>query len=98
MTKPEHTTPPKKLIGLKYDMGQGLPQVVVKASGKTVDDVLRKRSLVSGPPVVKDEQLAEQLYRLPVDGQIGADLFQLVAALLAHVFAIEEAHKGNKHA
>lgn len=83
----------KKLIGLKYNLGEGLPQVIVKASGSTVDDVLRTRSLVSGPPVVKDKRLAEQLYRLPIDGQISPDLFQLVAALLAHVFAIEETLK-----
>jgi len=97
MTNAGENPGPKKLVGLRYDMGEGLPQVVVKASGKTVDDVLRKRSLVSGPPVVKDTRLADQLYRLPIDGQIGPDLFQLVAALLAHVFAIEESLKGKNN-
>lgn len=97
MTEADEKRVPKKLVGLRYDMGEGLPHVVVKASGQTVDDVLRKRSLISGPPVVKDAALAEQLYRLPIDGQIGPDLFQLVAALLAHVFAIEESLKGKTH-
>lgn len=93
MTDRGESPGPKKIVGLKYEMGEGLPTVVVKASGKSVDDILRARSLTSGPPVVKDQQLAEQLYRLPMDGQIGPELFQLVAALLAHVFAIEESLK-----
>jgi len=37
-----------------------------------------------------DPELAEQLWRLPVDGEIGPELFQLIAVLLTHVFAIEE--------
>ncbi|MBI3900290.1 MAG: EscU/YscU/HrcU family type III secretion system export apparatus switch protein [Gammaproteobacteria bacterium] len=97
MTTSEHSSP-KKVVGLKYEMGEGLPTVVVKASGNAVDEVLRARSLVNGPPVVQDAQLADQLYRLPMDGHIGPELFQLVAALLAHVFAIEEAEKRKGNA
>jgi type III secretion system FlhB-like substrate exporter len=40
--------------------------------------------------LVKDPQLLQQLYRLPMDAEIGPELFQLVAALLAHVFAVEQ--------
>ena len=80
----------KKVVGLRYEPGEGLPQVVVKGSGQLADAILRKRDAVDGPVVVKDAQLLEQLYRLPMDAQIGPELFQLVAALLVHVFAIEQ--------
>jgi hypothetical protein len=35
----------------------------------------------------------EALYCLPVDGEIGRELFDLVAALLVHVFAIDDLAK-----
>ncbi len=79
-----------KVIGLQYRPAQGLPQIVVKGCGEMAERILRSRNLSNGPPVIRDPQLAEQLYRLPMDGQIGPELFQLVATLLAHVFAIEE--------
>ena len=84
---------PKKVVGLAYEAGQGLPRVVVKGSGKMADEILRQHDPESGPMLVKDAQLLEQLYRLPMDAQIGAELFHLVAALLAHVFAVEEKMK-----
>ena len=86
----------RKIIGLKYELGESLPQVIVKANGKAVEDILRKRNLVTGPPVVKDQALLEQLYKLPMDAEIGPELFHLVASLLAHVFAVEAKLKGGQ--
>jgi type III secretion system FlhB-like substrate exporter len=40
--------------------------------------------------------LLEQLYKLPMDAQIGPELFHLVASLLAHVFAVEAKIKGGE--
>lgn len=80
----------KKVVGLSYEPGQGLPRVVVKGSGKAAEAILQQRNVQTGPLVVKDKQLLEQLYRLPMDAEIGPELFQLVAALLAHVFAVEQ--------
>lgn len=85
-----------KVVGLKYEQGTGLPQVIVKGSGKMADAILRQGNSGDGPMVVKDAQLLEQLYRLPMDAQIGPELFHLVATLLAHVFAIEHKLKGDK--
>jgi type III secretion system FlhB-like substrate exporter len=44
--------------------------------------------------VVKNPALLEQLYRLPVDGRIGPELYRAVAVLLAHVLAVESVLKG----
>lgn len=80
----------KKVVGLQYEPGQGLPQVILKGTGKVADSILASRDLGSGPQVVRDEKLVEQLYRLPMDAEIGPELFHLVARLLAHVFSIDE--------
>jgi flagellar biosynthesis protein len=85
---------PNKVVGLAYDPGSGaLPQVVVKGCGEMAERLLRERDWLHGAEVVKDPKLAEQLFRLPMDGAIGPELFQLVAILLTHVFAIEEVHR-----
>lgn len=81
---------PKQVVGLKYEVGAGLPQVVLKGSGRIAEEILRTRSLANGPAVIENAALAQQLYRLPIDAEIGPELFHLVATLLAHVFAIEE--------
>ena len=81
---------PSKVVGLGLEPQQGLPRVVVKGCGEFADRILRERNWPHGPPVVSDPQLAEQLFRLPVDGQIGPELFELVAILLTHVFSLDE--------
>lgn len=84
---------PGKVIGLKYEPDRGLPRVILKGSGKLAEEIIAAGKRMDGPPLVKDERLLEALYRLPVDGEIGPELFELVAALLVHVFAIDELAK-----
>ena len=88
-------TLPQKVVGLAFEPHDELPRVVVKGCGEAAERILRERDWLHGPGVVKDPQLLEQLYRLPMDGTIGPELFQLVAILLTHVFAIEERLRGE---
>ncbi len=88
---------PKRVVGLQYEPGQGLPQVVLKGSGRIAEEIVRKGERGAGPSVVRDAALVDQLYRLPIDARIGPELFHLVAALLAHVFTIEQKLKGRSH-
>jgi flagellar biosynthesis protein len=88
-------TTPRKVIGLAFEARDELPRVVVKGCGEAAERILHERDWLHGPGVVKDPQLLEQLYRLPMDGTIGPELFQLVAILLTHVFAIEERLRGE---
>lgn len=80
----------KKVVGLQYEPGEGLPRVIVKGSGRIAEEILKKRPLHNGPKVFKNQQLVDKLYRLPIDAEISQDTFQLVAILLTHVFSIEE--------
>jgi len=84
-----------KVVGLAYASGDELPRVVVKGCAEAAAAILRERDWLCGPEVVRDPQLVEQLFRLPVEGPIGPELFQLVAILLTHVFAIEEKLRGQ---
>ena len=85
----------KKVIGLAYKPGEGLPKIVVKGHGKAAEEIMKKKSLGYGPRVIKDKQLVDKLYRLPVDAEISQETFYLVATVLSHVFAIEEKLKNK---
>ena len=99
MTQRTRTEMTHRVIGLRYAPAEGLPQVVLKASGELADAVLRERMHhAHAAPVVRNEALLEQLYRLPVDGRIGPELYRAVAVLLAHVLSIEAKLKGDAHA
>jgi type III secretion system FlhB-like substrate exporter len=88
---------PMRLVGLKYEPQRGAPQLVLKASGEQADEVLiARRHAAQAAPVVRDPALLEQLYRLPIDGQIGAQLYRAVAVVLAHVLDVEAKLKEAK--
>lgn len=80
----------QRVVGLKYDGEGSLPQVILKGSGRLAGEILKRQKELQNPPVIKDEKLAKALYQLPIDAEIGPELFELVAILLVHVYAIEE--------
>ena len=89
----------KRVVGLKYEPGDGLPEVILKGTGPLAEELLQRRMKMGSksPPVVKNEALLDALYRLPVDGAIGPELFHAVAALLVHVFAVDAKLKGERN-
>jgi type III secretion system FlhB-like substrate exporter len=78
------------VVGLAYDEEYGLPVVLLKAAGPVTEELLAQTLRDTGPRVVRDAGLLDQLYRLPLDAAIDPSLFQVVAVLLAHVLAINE--------
>lgn len=86
----------KKVVGLEYVPGTGLPQVSLKGSGPLAEELLWRRSKLGNPKVIQDAALTEQLYRLPIDSPIGPELFRVVAIVLAHVLSIDAKIKGEK--
>lgn len=87
----------KRLVGLGYTPEDGLPVIVLKAAGPRVDQLVGKTLNASGPRLVRDGALLDRLYRLPVDAAIDPSMFQLVASLLIHVFAMNEKLKGTNN-
>jgi type III secretion system FlhB-like substrate exporter len=87
-----------KVVGLSYEPDDGLPRIILKGNGKTADAIIKSaKSGNNGPEIVQDKELLKKLYRLPIDAEIGPELFHLVAMILAHIFAIEEKMKRKKH-
>ncbi|MCP4469648.1 MAG: flagellar biosynthesis protein FlhB [Gammaproteobacteria bacterium] len=79
-----------RVVGLAYDPGHGLPRVVLKGSGELAQEVIAEgRKLKHNLPVVQDEKLLNALFRLPTEAEIGPELFEMVAVLLAHVYAVD---------
>lgn len=88
----------QRVVGIHYKPGERAPQVILKGSGRIAEEILRQRAVGGRHTIVRDAKLLDQLYRLPIDSEIGTDLYHLVAILLSHVFAIEQRLKGEHHA
>lgn len=86
---------PTKVVGLEYSPKQGLPQITLKGAGPMAEEILVRRRKAGRPRVIRDAALTEQLYRLPIDSQIGPELFRAVAIVLAHVLALGSKIKGE---
>jgi flagellar biosynthesis protein len=79
-----------RVVGVSYELGDLAPTVVLKSAGAGAQSVLDDaRRLPDGPPVVRDAALVDQLYRIPVDGDVGRELFPVMATLLAHVIRLD---------
>lgn len=81
----------EKVVGVRYDKGHGLPEVILKGRGDLAEEIVQKGEKIKGRPfIVKDEQLVEKLYEMPIGSDIQPELFELVAAVLVHVYSVEE--------
>jgi type III secretion system FlhB-like substrate exporter len=79
-----------RVVGVSYELGDFAPTVVLKSAGVGAEAVLdAARRSGDAPPVVRDPTLVQQLYRIPVDGEVGRELFPVMATLLAHVVQLD---------
>lgn len=86
----QHDDKPQRVVGVSYEQGDLAPTVVLKSAGVGAEAVLSAaRELREPPPVVRDAALVDQLYRIPVDGAVGRELFPVMATLLAHVVQLD---------
>ncbi|HEY4211195.1 MAG TPA: EscU/YscU/HrcU family type III secretion system export apparatus switch protein [Steroidobacteraceae bacterium] len=79
----------KRVVGVSYEKGDTAPVVVVKGAGEAADAVLSQAQRRVDLPIVRDAELVEHLYRVPVDAPIGKELFPVMATLLAHVLFVD---------
>ena len=79
----------RRVLGLAYEPDHGVPQVILKAAGRSAEDVIWRAQRGRGPSIVKDSSLLDSLYRLPIDSDVPAELFELIAILLVHVAAVD---------
>ena len=79
----------RRVLGIAYEPDHGVPQVILKAAGRSAEDVIWRAQRGRGPSIVKDSELLKNLYRLPIDSDIPAELFELIAILLVHVAGVD---------
>ncbi len=78
------------MVGVSYEAGDFAPVVILKSAGAGADAVLdAARRGGDAPPIVHDAALVDQLYRIPIDGEVGRALFPVMATLLAHVVQLD---------
>ena len=81
---------PTKVVGIAYSPEKGLPSVVLKGVGNAAELIRTEfGETKASHRLVKDEELLDKLFRLPTDSEISPDLYELVAILLVHVYAVE---------
>jgi flagellar biosynthesis protein len=80
----------KKAVALQYKPGQDTaPRVTAKGSGSVASKII-ELAREHGIPVKDDPDLVEVLSQLDIQEEIPAELYVLVAELLAFVYKINE--------
>ena len=80
----------RRVVGIAYSQGEGVPRVVLKGAGSAAETIRTEFGKTKASHrIVEDEALLEKLFRLPTDSEISPDLYELVAILLVHVYAVE---------
>lgn len=86
----------KRVVGVSYDAELGVPVVVLKGSHDAAAAILAAAEEHPDVRVIKSPALVEELYRTPIDGPVDRALFPVMAALLAHVVAVDKSFEENE--
>jgi type III secretion protein U len=77
-------------VALHHVRGAGAPRVIAKGAGADAARI-RSEARRAAVPIVRDVQLARALHRLTEIGdEIPEELYQAAAAVLAHLYGLEE--------
>lgn len=79
---------PTKSVALRYDGGDGAPQVVATGEGE-IAALIKMRAEAAGVPVVEDPRLAFLLSQVPLGDEIPPPLYRAVAEVLVFVMRME---------
>jgi len=80
----------KRVVGIQFTDESLVPVVMLKAHGEQAEKLVADAISANQKPVINSAQLANQLYRIPMDHAVSPDLFPLMAALLAHVIQVDK--------
>lgn len=80
----------EKAIALRYDMEKDeVPVVVAKGQG-FIAERIKHLALESGVPVKEDRELADYLMALDLYEEIPAELYTVVAEILAFIYRMDK--------
>ena len=90
------TNPTHYAVALSYERGgSSAPRVVAKG----MDDVaarIRAAAEKAGVPLVANPPLARALYAIPLDSEVPAEHFRMVAEVIAYVWRLKERRAGAR--
>jgi flagellar biosynthesis protein len=79
---------PTRSVALRYDGGEGAPQVVATGEGE-IAKLIKQRAEAAGVPIVEDPRLAFLLAQVPLGDEIPPALYRAVAEVLVFVMRLE---------
>lgn len=79
----------KKIVGIRYEPALGAPKVTVKAAGPVAEKIVEERSRAEDLRLVKNKELLDSLFAMPLDSSIDESLFEVVAVLLVHIYTLD---------
>ncbi len=87
-----------RAIAVKYDPKKGrAPRIVASGRGPVAEQIL-KLAEENRIPLYEDEVLTELLSKLELDMEIPAELYTMVAEVLAFVYQLNKLAKAKKNA
>jgi flagellar biosynthesis protein len=85
----------KKAVALKYRPGKDrAPKVAAKGKGLVADKII-EIAREHGIPVKDDADLVEVLAKLDIEQEIPAEVYVVVAELLAFVYSVNNRKRGE---
>jgi len=86
----------KRAVALKYNtMAQAAPSVVAKGAGEIAERII-KIAKENGIPIKEDPDLVETLSRLDLNREIPAELYHVIAEVLAWVYKVNKQFGGRE--
>ena len=82
----------KTAVALQYDF-LGAPKVSAKGTGLTGEAIIQL-ALDNGIPLHEDPNLAKVLSTIPLGDEIPAEVFTVVAEILAYIYFLDEIQAG----
>lgn len=97
MSKPksEHTPVRQQAVALRYDNQDAAPKVIAKAYGTLAENIIRTAK-EHGLYVHESPELLSLLMQVDLDQQIPPQLYQVIAELLAWLYALETLHPNTQ--
>jgi flagellar biosynthesis protein len=89
------TTKSKKAVALKYDVQKASAPIVTAKGSRAVAEKIIALAKEHGIPVKDDPDLVEVLSRLDINEEIPADLYVVVAELLAFIYRLNNTFPKN---
>ncbi|MCL2791065.1 MAG: EscU/YscU/HrcU family type III secretion system export apparatus switch protein [Desulfobulbus sp.] len=86
----------KRAVALLYDPKKGTAPKVVASGTNLIAEKIIAAAAEAGVHIKEDPDLVALLAKIPIGGEIPAELYQTIAEILAFVYAVNNRYKTSK--